>query len=244
MTFVNNVKNSVVLVRVCISIGLLLSILQSGLAQHQATSMLIDEFTDPNCEDLWARLDNLSVQIRANPSAVATVEISGKTNDIRANLYWESMIRTYLIKRKFPSERWRLIRTPLQVHRRFRFSLTPPRAPLPDTDDADWPIEYAPGKEPFIFTSGDSYAVEINVCLYVDEIALLEKVVAANPRSRLNVVLIVKSERQFRRRKRDTLAMLSEDYAIPLTRIKVFKKISRKPNPYGIEPNTEYWLLP
>ena len=85
--------------------------------------------------------------------------------------------------------------------------------------------------------------VEVGVCLCVDGLALLADAVKENPGSRVSVVLIARSERSFQRRKLQTLKELGE-YSIPRHRVRVFEVISRKPNPFGIKPEAEYWLLP
>ncbi len=225
------------------TVGIIFFVSINGSAQSPQ-SVPIDEFQNPNCEDMWARLDNFAIQILNNPDAVATVEISGKANELRNNFYWEAMIRSYFRKRNIPTERTHIVRTALTENRFVRFWLTPPRAEAPSIDAVEWSMIYPADTTPFIFTNRDSDAVETTVCLYVDELAMLSDVMSANPRSRLNVVLIVGSERQFQRRKSVVVKELVKDYEISRSRIKVFKQIRTKPNPYGIYPDAEYWLLP
>jgi len=197
-----------------------------------------------DCEVLWATLDAFAVEIQRNPTSIATVEISGKADDRRGNFYWDSMIRGYFVRRSIPGEKWRVKRTTLGNERRAKFWLTPVGAPPPKTEGSEWSFRYPAGTKPFIFTNGKSYSVEIGVCLDVDEIALLAKALESNPSARVNVVLIVRSAREYQRRKRNVIKTLKDQYSVAPSRIKTFKKISTKPNPYGIEPNVEYWFVP
>lgn len=206
-------------------------------------SVVADEFQNPNCEDMWAHLDNFAIQILNNSEAIATTEISGKVGDLRNNLYWEAMIRSYFNQREISAERNRIVRTPLTDKRFVRFWLTPPGAALPSANAEEWSMNYSSGTKPFIFTYHDSWAAENTICLNVDELALLARVMAANPGARVNVVLYTRSDREYLRRKTKVIQELNDDYDIPTRRIRMFKKILPKPDPRRIQPNAEYWLL-
>lgn len=212
-------------------------------AQTRPSSVLIDEWQNGNCEIIWARLDILAVQMNADPTATGTVSISGATNDIRDNLYYEAMIVGYFADRRM-SDRVNIIRTSLEAKRQFRLWLTPANAEPPIVHSADWPLEYPENAKPFIFTYGENYMVTVSVCLYVDEVALLAKVLKANPNARTNVVLKVGSDKEFVRRKRKMIEGLTTDYAIPRSQIRIFKQSGFKRDPRGIDSNTEYWLVP
>jgi hypothetical protein len=211
--------------------------------QDPPKASLYDEFSEPTCEVLWAQLDGLTQEMRENPTVRATIEISGKPGEPHVNLYWEQMIQGYLA-RSIANERWNLVRTPLGKQRVVRFLLTPTGATLPKIESADWSLEYPPDTKPFILTNGKSYSVEVGVCLAVDELALLAEMLKNNAGSRVNVVLVVRSTREFERRKRQALKTLTSQYAIPVSRIRIFRQARTKPNPYGIEPDAEYWFIP
>lgn len=223
--------------------SLLLLLTLAGVGQDVSGTSLVDEFSNPNCEDIWARLDNFLTQLNNNPMATATISMSAKRGEARDDLYYETMMRNYFITRKVALERWRIIRTKAEESRIIRFWLTPPGARLPMLEVAAWSLEYPLGTKPFIFTNGENYMVEVTVCLYVNELDLLAKVLAANPHSRTNVVLIVKSKEQFYRRKKQVLRKLVGDYSISSNRIKFFQRINRRPNPYGIRSDAEYWFV-
>lgn len=212
-------------------------------SQNPEAFQQIDEFQNPNCEDLWARLDNFRIQINNNPDATAIVALSGKNYDLRNDLWYEAMIRTYFMSRKLPAGRWKVLRTQPQAVRKAEFWLTPAGGELPNVQVSDWSLEYSKETKPFIFTFGDSYAVETNVCLYADELALLARVLAANPSARTNVVLKVRSQKEYLRRKASTISTLVNDYAIRRHQIKIFKEVTHRPNPYGIHPTVEYWFV-
>ena len=221
-----------------------LIVLSANVSSGQAPqSISVDEFSNPNCEDIWARLDNLLVQLDNNPTATATISISAKHGELKGDLYFEAMMRNYLIRRKISRDRFQIIRTHPTAHREIEFWLTPPGATSPKIDRAEWSLEYARDTKPFIFTHGENYAVEIGVCINVDELSLLAEVLEANPIARTNVVLDVRNGSQFNSKKRKTLKDLME-YGIAKKRIRFFKRINRKPNPYGIRPTAEYWFAP
>lgn len=212
--------------------------------QAPPKAVLVDEFGKPDCEVLWAKLDGFIQQVQTDPTSIATIEISGKTDDSHGNFYWDNMIRGYFVRRNIPKERWSVRRAALGNERIVRFWLTPPGAIPPKIEVAEWDMAYPIDTKPFIFTNGESYSVEVGVCLYVDEIALLAKALEFNPAARVNVVLIVRSDREYLRRRQKTIKELVDGYSIRRSRIKIFKKLSSKPNPYGINPTTEYWLIP
>lgn len=209
----------------------------------QAESMQIDKFQEANCEDLRARLDNFAIQLNHSPHATGTVAISGKINDLRNSLYYEAMIEGYFRKRNMLS-RLKIFRTRVETERHISFWLTPADAQPPPITTSEWSLDYPEDSKAFIFTHGDNYAVEISVCLYVDELAMLAKVVKANPKSRTHVVLKVRSEKEFARRKRQTITDLTSGYTISRSQIRIFKQSGFKGDRYGIEPNTEYWFVP
>lgn len=115
---------------------------------------------------------------------------------------------------------------------------------MPELEQSEWRMSYPAGTKSFLFTNGDSYSVEVGVCLDVDEVALLAKALEFNTNARVNVVLIVRSNREFLRRKQMVIKSLVDKYSMDRSRVRVFQKISSKPNPYRINPTTEYWLLP
>ncbi len=243
--FIDDLKNRAGLVRTLCLIGAFVFVLAfQVLGQEPAKTFLVDEFANPGCEDLWARLDNFLVQMGNNPTATGTIWIAEKRGDVRDNLYYEAMIRNYLIERKLSPDRWRIIRTGPKNERLVKFWITPPEAQPASVNPSSWSFEYPPVTKPFIFTNGENYMVEMTVCIYVDEISLLAKVLDANPRANTNVVLIVRTNKEFNSRKRRVLKELVLYYAINKKKIRFFKRIDKRPNPYGIRPKTEYWFIP
>jgi hypothetical protein len=223
---------------------LLVAFVVGANGQEPPKAILVDEFSNPNCEVLWSRLDAFIQEMKSDSTSVAIIEISGKANDPKGNFYWDSMIRGYFTRTNFPPKRWNIHRTALADQRILRFWRMPPGAALSSIDVAEWTMVYPRGAKPFIFTNGESYAAEIDVCLHVDEIALLAKALEFNPGARVNVVLVVRSNREYLRRKQKITKDLVDDYSISRSRIKMFMKLSSKPNPLGIHHTTEYWLIP
>jgi hypothetical protein len=212
-------------------------------AQDSRETVLVDEIGALQCEFLWASLDAFAAKLKDTPNSVATVEISGETDHPLSNFYWESFIRSHLT-RAIPSTQFRIIRTALADEQRVKLWLTPAGSALPKIEPVEWSFAYPPNTKPFIFTNCDNYSVKTGVCVSVDEIALLRAALDANPLAKVHVVLIVRSKGEFQRRKRATLRMLTNDYSIVSSRIKIFPKITSKPNPYGIKPVAEFWFVP
>ncbi len=210
--------------------------------QEQPT--LITELGSPDCEFLWSQLDTVASEMSKHPASTLTVDMAGLATAFpHRNIYWYEMLRGYFSSRKLAAQRWQIRQLPLADQWRIQFWLVPPAAKPPETQGALWNFKYPPGTKPFLFTNGESYSVTVGVCLPVDEIGLLGAAFNENPGSRVNAVLIVRTDREFEKRKRQVLKTLAE-YSIPRARVRVFKKISKEPNPHGINPVTEYWFLP
>ena len=205
----------------------------------------MDSFQNPNCEDLWARLDNLLVALSKNPDSTATFALSGKTGELRNDLWIENMIRGYFRSMKnIPADRWKIVRTGPAAARRIELWITPPGAIPPEIERADWSLLYAKTTKPFIFAYSPDHMEDVTVCLPSDQLRLLAVVLSANPTARTNVVLIVRSQKEFVRRMLHTSADLVDDYGIQRKQIKIFEKVTRKKDPYNIEPDVEYWFVP
>ena len=81
----------------------------SALAQEKPKAILIDEFERGPCGYLFAHLDYLSNQLSSHADSQVYVVIFGQTNKMRANVFYEAMIASYLRRRKFdaPALVWR-----------------------------------------------------------------------------------------------------------------------------------------
>jgi hypothetical protein len=206
---------------------------------------MVDQFADASCEVLWARLDGFREEISNNPDSVATVALSGKIGEIDKDLWIEDMIRGYfLLTHSLSADRWKVVRLRPEAERRIEFWITPVGAEAPKLEAGEWSLQYTKGSKPFLFAYQPDHMEEVSVCLASNRVRLLAQVLSANPNARTNAVLVVRSQKEFVRRSGQTIAELVRDYGIPRKQIKVFKKISRKADPYNIEPDVEYWLVP
>jgi hypothetical protein len=206
---------------------------------------MVDQFTDASCEVLWARLDGFRSEINNNPNAVATVTLSGKIGEIEKDLWIEDMIRGYFLRTdKLPVERWKVVRLRPDAERRIEFWIIPAGADDPKIETAEWSLVYSKDTKPFLFAYKPDHLEEVSVCLVSNRVRLLAQLLRANPTSRTNVVLIVRSQKEFVRRMRQTIAELVNDYGVSRKQIKIFKKVTRKKAPYNIEPDVEYWFVP
>jgi len=208
-------------------------------------AILVDKFQDASCEVLWARLDNLSSQLNSNPEVIATIAMSGKIGQLRDDLWIDDMIRGYFRStRPIPSDRWKIVRTAPKAERNIEFWITPVGGEPPRIESAEWSLGLPKETNPFVFDYEPDHMEEVTVCLDSDRIRLLAQVLQANQTARTNVVLIVRSQNEFVRRTRRTMSELVGVYGISRQQIRIFKKITRRPNPYRIHPDVEYWLVP
>jgi hypothetical protein len=220
------------------------TVLIFSVSRAQNAPRLLDESGSPDCEVLWSRLDAFASDLAKNPASVGRIEIVGDADEPpHVDFYWLSMIRGYGVRRRIDHSRWQVRRLPRDGERRVKFWLVPPGARLSDTEEAEWSFTYADNTRPFIFSNGKSYSVELGVCLDVDEIELLATALDANPKARLNVVLITPTESTYQRRKEKTLRTLMKDYSIAKSRIRFFRKIGRPKSGYP-DPDAEYWFVP
>lgn len=228
---------------VTLAIALCVFILETSIvAQEKPEAVLVDEFANPNCEDLSAHMDMIAIQIDNNPKAIALIAITGKTGELRNNLFNEGMIKMYFQVHHISNERWRVVRTGLGEKFVVQFWLVPAGSSSPVIAEANWSYELPPSTKPFIFDWGESYATD--VCPAVNGLDLLSDVLNANPTARTNVVLRVRNSREYKRRKTKTIRSLTHDFSIPRKRIRIFM-ITRSPDDQvGIEPDAEYWLVP
>lgn len=231
--------------KIFILILLILRFVINVPSQTQPTSKLIDTVRDTSCEVLWAQLDNFAVELHNNRGSFATIGISGEIGDLRDDLWTEDMIRRYFVRlREIPLDRWQVVRMRPEAKRKVELWITPESAERPKIDSAEWSLIYPAGIKPFIFAYDPNHAEEIDVCLPSDQTGLLAEVLKANPTARTNVVLKVRSQKEFARRKRQTISELVNHYEINVQQIKIFKQIIHKLDPYRIGPDIEYWLVP
>ena len=231
-------SNSVV---VLIAIVLLNAI---SIGQVKPEPILVDEMNNADCENLWSRLDAFAIQLAEDTSAAARIEIAGKLDEpVHTDFYWYNMIRDYARQRRISADRWKVRKLPRSNDRLVKFWIVPQGAHEPEVEEAEWSFIYPHGTKPFIFSHGTNYAVEVGVCLDVDEIDLLSQALAANPAARLNVVLITPTEKAFQLRKQKTLLTLTREYSIAQYRIRFFRKVGA-PRPGYPNPDAEYWFVP
>jgi hypothetical protein len=219
-------------------------IVVSLFSQERTTSMLVDGFQDASCEVLWARLDGFRSALSNDPSAIATIAISGKIGEIQNDLWIEDMIRGYFRMTGISSDKWKIVRTRPQAERRIEFWISPAGAEPPRIEAAEWSLTYQKPAKPFIFAYEPDHMEDVSVCLPSNGLRLLSNVLQASPNARTNVVLMVRSKKEFERKRRRTLFELVSSYAIQRQQIRIFKQIINKPDPYHIEPEVEYWLVP
>ncbi len=219
-----------------------MTFVSSLCSQEKPMAQKVGEMTKPNCEVLSLEVDVVVNELVRDPNSTALIFITGKRADLRNDLFFKDMIENGFKFKQVPSQRWRVVKTGLGEEIAAQFWVVPSGADRPPNVQEDWSYELPLNTKPFVFAWGESYAE--NVCWSVNQLALLHDVLLSNPSAATNVVLRVKSIREYRERRKMTLRSLIQDFAIPRQRIRIYMVRRSRNDKVGIEPDAEYWLVP
>jgi len=215
-----------------IPIAVLLFVI-SGFAQEKPKANLVDEFGKITCEDLLARIDNLSVQMSNNPTSTAFVGIQPQENTLTKAIYYKQYIEKTFQRRNYDSSRLRIVQGKETDSIAGSFWLVPPDAEDPVKETLPWPEKKLDLTKPFIF---DSEADE-GVCRTFSARTYAE-LLKANPNVRGHIVVHPYLRGQRTETALHWLRIFREDFNVPKNRLRVF---ITKPTDW---PYVEFWIVP
>ena len=218
---------------------LLLTIKVNSFGQQEPQPQKVDEFQNPNCEEISARLDNFGIQMANDPNSVGLVAINGQRSSLRKNLVIERMIKTYFEKRVPVPERLTIIRSSDADELTVRFWIIPLGSKVPDVTIGEWSYKVDKAFKPAMFAWAKD---DDGICPEIDTLQILADVLAVNPKAHTNVVVRVSSTRAYLRKLRKISDELMSKYKISKNQIRFFK--AAEPNYRTIIWDEEYWLLP
>ena len=219
----------------------LLMLAVNSLGQQEPQTRKVDEFQNPNCEDISVRLDNFGIQIANNPNSTGFVAINGQRNSFRKNLVFEGMIKTYFEKRKLANGRLVIVRSSNADALTIRFWIVPTGGKSPNVEEGAWSYTIDKTVKPSMFAWSGS---DDGICPEVDDVKILASLLAANPNSHTNVVIRVSSNQLYLRKRRRMSNELMHKYGISKNQIRFFKAAEPNNRMNIWEPSEEYWLVP
>lgn len=178
-----------------IRLSLLSILLLAGIASSQFDS--VDYFGPISCDDMLARVDSLSVQLRNDPTYSGYVVVSGGHEHLIKKLQLEILFTSAAIQRRVDPSRITLVRGDERGEPRMSFYLLQPgvRSPMAA---AQWNLSIPMDTKPLLLAWDED-----GICSYPTVYKYLREVLAANQQARLNVVLADASSRKFRRHAAD-----------------------------------------
>ncbi len=210
-----------------------------AVIEAKREAILIDKFTRSNCDEVLARMDAYMIELANNPSDSGYVIIYGKAKQTR---FAEREIQNWIKIRKYDPSRLTTIRGGSDSERaEIEFWRVPPGANPPEvkspveTEETETPKTNP--KEPYIFSSeyydgiagcGSNDGEEIDLEGYA-------KMLKENPKSRGNIVILMTSKTEFRKKEKEILNYLAKK-GIARKRLKTFYV-----NAFG---GVELWFLP
>ena len=195
------------------------------------TPYLVDEFGLIGCDEMLARIDNFSNELRKQPTARGVVIVTGSPEKVIKKVRLEVLFTSGSIQRHVDQSRVTVVRGDETGDAIMRFYLIPVGARFPDEDLKPWELTIPAGTRPFYFFSDVD-----PICFYPTLNRYLGELLAMNPGLRINVVVNASTARQFRRDVSDIQGSFPREYS---HRLQFFQR--RNPNS---DSHAEYWLLP
>ena len=219
-------------------IALITILTLSSVAFGQSNPVLVDESDRVPCDHFLAKLDGFLHQLSANPHTTGQIVVFGQNDDMRANVFYEEMMRSYFKQRKFDLGQVHFVRSSFRSKLAFEFWLVPSGAVFPDMPRIEWSYKFSPNEKPYKFTWEDNYD---DICPEVDGVKLYIDFLRANPTSRGNIVIRQRTLRRLYQKTKQVILDLTKTYGISRSRLRIFQV---RETPDGINQSVEYWLVP
>ena len=199
-----------------------------------------DEFrTDGNnCEEGFARLDSLFVDLGNDPTARGVVVLYGDVRSAAAAARRELQLRNHFIFRKFPLDRVEFVRGAARENGTTQFWVVPQGADAPDVAKGTPAVEKLP-TAPYMYAA--QYIDGVPGCsgnLY--DVPNYAAELRSQPGSRGRVIISESSRAKYDRRLREILSEL-KDNGVTSSRITSIYKTVR---PNRALESVELWIIP
>jgi hypothetical protein len=208
--------------------------------QTVPVARMTDEFKTrgSNCEDGFARLDGLLVELGNDPNAAAVIALYGDTRDRKAASRRELQLRNHLIFRKFGRDRITYVRGVDRVDGTTQFWMVPPGAAQPSIERGAETFE-APPARPYLYA--ESYTDGVPGCFgHLFDIEEYGRTLRESPGSRGRLIIRVPSRSEFNRTLKELTADLAKE-GIPRSRFTALYKYVR---PNRLLEVVELWVVP
>ena len=231
--FTDDLKNRADIVRISALIVFLITSTMSSLSQEKPKAILLDEFGAVGCETYSSRLENLFVNLNANPNARGFVVINGRGSDIRKKLKYELWLFGRIMTYNFDRSRITEIRGPEAGGIKIQLWLVPAGSDPPKLAHAAWDFRLPTDTKPFVFYAESSDTL----CSSGGFDRLYVEFLQANRGVHGNIVIYARSVREFEKQRVEIIKALSD------VDVKRIRFVFRKPK-YGVEPDVEWWIVP
>ena len=215
-----------------LAITLLLFFTINAWSHEKPQPQLIDEFGMQQCEEMLARIDNLTVQISNNPAATAFVILRPSASNSKMMYYHLKLIESTLKWRKIQPERFKVLQAIRGGPAGGSFWLVPPGAEEPGGEFVELSRPQPDLTRRFIF--GSEGQEDFCNTFHIEDYAQL---LLTNPGINGKIVIHPYSKRYRLEEAMEWLADLDK-LKVPRNRIRV---MYAKPS---ASPYTDFWIIP
>lgn len=214
--------------RICILLLFLFAIpLVNG--QDERNPMLADEFGPIQCDDMLARIDNLSNELNADPKVTGLVVLEGAHRDVLRKLNLEMRFTSAALQRRLDSSRVKVLRGSEEGEPRMRFYVVSSNVDV-KMSSSTWDLTIPTNTKPLLFAWDDD-----GICIYPTVYKYLKELLDANAGLKVNVVLPEIKAKDFQKH----AAMVRDALGNPSgRRLKFYKDRSDNAG------TSTFWLVP
>ena len=224
-----------------LSIVFIISLALAGtlFGQEGPKAVLVDEHGATNCCDLRGRMDLFFSELMRDPAARGLVVVSTKDKSQIRTANRESMILNHAAFRRFPAERFDILRAVSDDDDvRVRYWVIPQGAERPEVGGVETNYSLPAAAKPFMLTA--EYLDE-GLCPGINDAAVFAKFLKDNPEARGNIVVRERSLGRAAAKGRRVMQEFKE-LGVAGTRLRVFT-VTGASDDYDV-PMVEYWFLP
>lgn len=203
----------------------------SGLAQNKPKAML---FYEPerqvHCDEFQVIVDSFFIELFNMPSSHGYFVLTGGNEFLQDKINYEMMFDGYINQRRYDRGRVTTVRGAETGNVKFQMWVVPVGADIPKFETVKWNFKLPAGTKPFVIHSDMVQNCSLPFSKFMNEF------LAADPDTRVHIVIYANSARSRRRRVRETFPVM---IGIPANRRRYF--FVRSSDPYL---NADYWIVP